>query len=302
MMNHEIFLSSMMAATPYTYVLIPASDASPLTALTALTAPMEADTLKLAASAHFGPSPPDAGGRTVEITLLTVPLPTNSFSSVSLYSDPAPDAKGLPPNARATALARACGHASAALRGDVFLSRVVDDEAGDVWERRSLGVEEAVLSAPWVAEARAAIAKRGAGGFSSAGLLAQLQSAAAGAAGGGGSGGAAAAEDSDAWVLSDAADPGAFAWRRRGGGAEVEVRQPLPPGVRAKDLKVVMARGRLGAALKAGGGAFAGGMGAPGGGLATPIDAEGSSWEVEGGALVFTLALAGAWEGRLFNA
>ena len=287
---------------PYTYVLIPADDAQPIAERTALTAPLEEDSLKLAVAAHFGPAADqDGSGRSVEITLLTVPLASNGFQSVSLYSDPAPEAKQLPPNARATALAVAAGHAAAALRGDAFLSRVVDDEAGDVWERRDLRAGEAAEGAPWVAEAKAAIAARGASGFSSAGLMAQLQGAKGG--GGGGGGGGAAPAASSAWVLSNGADPRAYAWRLSGGG-ELEVRQPLPAGVRAKDLKVVMTRGRVGVALKAGGGAadaLPGAMGAAGGGaLAVPIDAEASNWTVEGGAALFTLVLAGAWGGKVF--
>jgi hypothetical protein len=58
-------------------------------------------------------------------------------------------------NQRATALARACGHADLKVLGDAFLSRYYDNESSgapeiDEWMRESLSVSEALPSADWV--------------------------------------------------------------------------------------------------------------------------------------------------------
>ena len=287
----------------YTYVILPCDPSQALLECTAPCADIEADTLKAAASAHFALRPPgfDASRTpvSVEITLLSVPKAPD-FLSVSMYSDPAAEAKGLPENARAVAILRAAGHASTALRGDVFLSRVEDNEATDAWGRRPISAAEATPTAPWVADAAAAIAARGSSGFSSSSLLQQLRGGGGGPVvidGGGGGGGA---PPSSEWTHCDPS----CSWRRLASG-EVEVRQALPPGAsKARDLVVTMARSRLGVALKGGGAApLPGPLGGIGAALATPIDAEGSEWTIEnkgGSAVVFTLALAGPWAGRLF--
>ena len=295
----------------YTYVMIPHDSTAPLCELTALCSEIEADTLKAAATAHFAQHPPgfDASRQpvSVEITLLSVPK-APAFLCVSMYSDPSAEEKGLPENARATAILRSAGHAATTLRGDVFLSRVEDNEATDVWGRRSITAAEATPTAAWVADAAAAIKARGGGGagFSSSSLLQQLSGGGGGGGsvvingGGGGGGGGGDAPASSEWTRSDPSNEASCSWRRAASG-EVEVRQPLPPGAfKAKDLVVTMARARLGVAVR-GGAPLPPPLGGIGAALAAPLDVDASEWTVEKGReVVFTLALAGAWAGRLF--
>ena len=84
-----------------------------------------------------------------EITALTVPCAKNSNIAVSMYSDDKAKSKNLPFNAKATALARACGHGSAELFGDAFVSRYHDDEMADIWERKDFTVEDSLPGAAW---------------------------------------------------------------------------------------------------------------------------------------------------------
>ena len=291
----------------YTYVVIPHDTSAALREGTAVCANIEVDTLKTAASLHFSQNPPgfDASLRqpvSVEITLLSVPKAPD-FLSVSMYSDPAGEMKGLPENSRATALLRAAGHASTMLRGDVFLSRVLDNEATDEWARRPITVAEADPASPWVADAAAAIKARGGSGFSSSSMLQQLRGDRGSVVFGGGGGGGGYTGGGLEWARSDPSNEASCSWRRAPGSAgEVEVRQPLPPGVfKAKDLVVTMARTRLGVAMRAQTQTVSGPLGGIGAALACPIDVESSSWTVaDGKAVVFSLVLAGAWAGNLF--
>ncbi len=231
----------------------------------------------------------------VDINLLTAPRAPD-FVSASFYGDPSASAKGRPLNARAMALCRAVGlPATTEIRGTVFLGRVCDNEAGDVWERRSVALAEAQPEAAWCRAARAANAGRDLSAFSSAGLMSQLGGASAGASGGSGGGGAKLLEavDKNAWKESAAGDPTAYSWRRRTPG-EIEVRVPLPSAaLRARDLAVTLTSTHLGYKVRGEGAApVAGPLGAPGGGRLTgKIVVDESSWEVEGGVLQFTLAL-----------
>jgi hypothetical protein len=294
---------------PFSFVRIPADAAQPLERLREVDTGLEADALKLAVQARFEGRLSDeahtasvaselaaaghalpadtllasalAARRSVDITLLTVPIPSNGFLSVSLYGNPDAGAMGLPPNARASALARACGHpATAVLYGDVYLGRCKDDERGDVWARVSLEPEEAVPGAAWVEEAAAANRGKSLAGYTSGGAL-------QGAMSGGGSG-VGGAPRPDAWRSVPSND--AITWRESSDLAEVEVRVGgLPTGTRAKGLDVVLTSRRLGVALK-GGGAGKG----SGDVLFGPIDAESSAWQVEEGVgAVFTLVKTG---------
>jgi len=318
----------------FTFVRIPCDASLPLVECSGGASTLEADALKAAVGAHFAAeeaaaSPGavaaldaaraadvrasfEAAGaaltaaaaagaaaarRLVDITLLTVPR-APAFESVSLYADPDAGAKGRGVNARATALAHAAGHPpSATILGDAFLGRSVDDEAGDVWARVSIMAEEAAPDAPWVRAAAAANAGRSVGGFSTSGLLAQMQGG--GAGGGGGGSSAPAAGGARAWRSSAPDDPLAYSWRRASA-AEIELRQPLPPATRARDIEVVLKRDRLGARLRAAGAArLPGALGEPGGGALTgKVDVESSSWAVEDGALVVALALVDTGAGE----
>ena len=85
----------------------------------------------------------------MEITALTVPCPANSNIAVSMYGDDKAKGKQLPVNARATALARACGHGEALVNGDVFVSRYHDDENADIWDRTDFTIEDSLPEAKW---------------------------------------------------------------------------------------------------------------------------------------------------------
>jgi len=106
----------------------------------------------------------------VEILALTVPTPGNGHISVSMYYN---KDNCVAANPRATAIARACGHASAEIVGPAFVSRIIDDERKDIWKRVDIGIDEMVPSAEWIVAA----SKPGGGGgrgsaASSSGLLA----------------------------------------------------------------------------------------------------------------------------------
>jgi hypothetical protein len=139
----------MMTEATYSFVRLPCDDGAPLEEVSLPCTGFEDDSLKPFVKAALGG---------VEITLLLAPTAASRFESVSVYSAPthaallaagaAPPARA---NARATALCRACGHPpdSAPVLGDAFLSRCVDDERGDVWERRALRADEARPGAAW---------------------------------------------------------------------------------------------------------------------------------------------------------
>jgi len=74
-----------------------------------------------------------------------------------MYVDDTGSLKGLPANPRAAGLAAAAGHA-AEIRGDAFVGRTVDCDAS--FERLDFTLAEVDSSAPWIAEAQAANARR----------------------------------------------------------------------------------------------------------------------------------------------
>lgn len=228
----------------------------------------------------------------VDITLLTVPRAPDFFS-VCLYGDPSARAKGRPLNARAIALCRGAGHPpTTEIRGDVFLGRCIENDAEDVWERRSIGAAEAVPDAPWCRAAGAANAGRDTSTFSSSGLMAKMGGAAGGAAGGGAG---RLLEPADRLAWKDSGAPGdatAYKWRRRSP-AEIELRIPLPsPAMRARDIDVTLTGTRLGYRVKGSAEAVAGPLGAPGGGKLTgALQVDECDWQVDGGVLLVTLAL-----------
>ncbi|GMI41544.1 hypothetical protein TrCOL_g6502 [Triparma columacea] len=86
---------------------------------------------------------------TCEITCLTLPVAANSKTGVSMYTDDKGRGKGLGTNVRASELARTCGNPDADIKGDAFVSRYIDDEEGDVWERVDFEVKEAQGETGW---------------------------------------------------------------------------------------------------------------------------------------------------------
>ena len=110
-----------------------------------------------------------------ELEILTIVLPTktNGMVSVSLYFNP----HAVVVNSRATALAHACGHTQSEVRGDAFMSRVIDDEVADIWKRIDITAAEFTPDAVWVSNARL---QGGGGGNGGAGSSVQSTIAGAG--------------------------------------------------------------------------------------------------------------------------
>ena len=151
----------------YSFVLIPASSAKPLSQLIETDGGLEADSTQRVAKAHFtspggldgaihvaaaqqqiekskqeGTSPATGGlemtdalasnlasmGAQVEITTLALPQEENKYIGVSMYTDTNAKVKQLGINQRATELARTCGYPDAQIFGDAFVSRYYDNE------------------------------------------------------------------------------------------------------------------------------------------------------------------------------
>ena len=296
----------------YTFVLIPEDAAAPMQTVTCNEADFEDDELRAHVRAAFtaklgspasAPTPGKAAD-TMDITLLTTPTAAVGFVSESLYSP----AGGQRVNARASALARACGHTDAQIMGDAYLGRCVDDERGDRWFRVSVTTDEAQPSAPWVVATAAANRGKNLNTYSSGGLQAAWAGMSAGTPAPSSSGLGADAAPSLTATWADALPAhGVFTWRQSGD--EVEVRMPVPAGTRAKDVVVSLTSHRVGVALRSSSSSsssdVAGGLMARLGGsdLFAAVDTDESSWQLEdagagGRMLVLTLATAGrggAW-------
>mmetsp|Transcript_25111 Transcript_25111/g.42402 ORF Transcript_25111/g.42402 Transcript_25111/m.42402 type:complete len:280 (-) Transcript_25111:161-1000(-) len=189
-------------ADTFTFVLIPCADKASLRLLERHTSGgLEKDALQKEAKLHFASEldgeiniesikatlreqgkDPDAldpnifkafaaRGASVEICTLCVPHPSLGYIGVSLYCDGTGKTKGLPVNSRATAIARACGHAQLEVFGDCYLSRYYDNEAEE-WQRRSMSLEEASVDAPWVQVAAKMNSGKNMGAYTSSGSAA----------------------------------------------------------------------------------------------------------------------------------
>jgi hypothetical protein len=181
-----------------------------------------------------------------DITALTVPVPANGHTAVSLYAPE--DGSSAPGNARATALVTACGHGGCEIRGDVFVGRARDDEVGDVWERLDFTDDDAAPTAEWCRVARSTGGGGGQAGkaaSSLSNLVTQQQQQAGGAGGmqvintGGGqsqqalygmNGAAPVQESWGCWTQSE---------------DEVEVKFSVADGTKAKYCKVAFGRTSL---------------------------------------------------------
>ena len=121
-----------------------------------------------------------------DISALTIPMPANNYTAVSLYAADNGPAHNLPTNLRASALMTACGHnVTGGVHGDVFVGRAHDNEATgeDVWERLDFTVADADPAAEWCRVARQAGGGGGAGrsaAYSLSHLVQQAQTQQAG--------------------------------------------------------------------------------------------------------------------------
>ena len=167
----------------------------------------------------------------VEIIAVTCATETNGFLAVSMYCDGhsglKPDCKS---NARATTLAKACGHAID-IRGDCFIGRAFDDEREE-WERRDFLITDMNIDAPWVQLAIAANAGKNLSGHTSSGIQQKLL--------GSDSSGVNNGDKEEGYLsFTESSD-------------EIEVRFALPSGCSAGQLNVVIGGSKLKVQLKNG--------------------------------------------------
>ena len=228
-----------------------------------------------------------AGAVSVDTYALTVPSKQAPLA-VSLYCDEKGHAKQLPLNSRAIGLAGACGAKSQEFRGDVFVSRYFDDD--DAWVREDFTVADCSSDAAWVkAAAEAAATSKSPGGMASlSAMYDQL--------GAGGQGGAqplkidAREEERALMDVEHATDD--FKWTQTD--ADLEIRIPVPPGTKSKDLTVNIKRNALKVALKA----DAANPKLDVASLKNNVDVDSSTWYIDGDVLIVTLekAAPGRWD------
>lgn len=84
-----------------------------------------------------------------EIFPIMLPTKAVDFEGVSAYCDDKGVAKELPDNPRANGLARACGFPGQSFRGDIFISRIFDDNE-DEWRRVDFTLKDCSSEAAWV--------------------------------------------------------------------------------------------------------------------------------------------------------
>lgn len=94
-----------------------------------------------------------AQGGVCEAWPLSRPSETNDYRKVSLYIDEIGALRARPRNARAEALALACGLAGVAIHGDAYVGRCGRAPAGGE-RNESFGLAELEHSSPWVVTAR----------------------------------------------------------------------------------------------------------------------------------------------------
>jgi hypothetical protein len=186
----------------------------------------------------------------VETFPLVHPSVENEYAGVYLYMDECGLLKGLPRNERACSLAQACGFDGATFHGDVFCGRVrtrpeparnapfelADMSSDALWLKRA-PADNAAFSLE-MERINEALEKN----------RVQQQARAEQAGGGGGEEDGDGAGDGagDAPCLDDRER--AFWWSQAGD--ELEVRVPLPEGVRAKELQISLAPKCLRAEVK----------------------------------------------------
>jgi CS domain len=184
-----------------------------------------------------------------DIMAVTVPVQSNNFQAVSMYSADSAKENGLPLNARATALLTACGHSpnnSGGVYGDVFVGRAQDDEAADVWQRVDFTVDDANPAAEWCRIARSPGGGGGSGLSAASSLSGLVQQTGSGGLGGGGGMqviDASAGQPSLSLYGSNGAPPVQETWGIwTQSDSEVELKFVVPSGTKAKYCKISFAR------------------------------------------------------------
>lgn len=91
------------------------------------------------------------------LSIFPVMTPTKAtgFYTVSLYCDDKGIAKDLPLNERAIGIVKSCGYDNQLYRGDVFFSRVHDNEpANEPWRRVDFTMKDCSSEAKWLLQTR----------------------------------------------------------------------------------------------------------------------------------------------------
>lgn len=239
-----------MLNSSFIFVRIPASIEEPVEELTASKdGGLEHDELVKHAKEFFRVQA-GADYLSCDIVAVSIPLPTNDYKAVSLYSNNYDNMEDLPENPRATDLVTACGHSlQKSMRGDVFVGRAHDNEAME-WERVDFLPSEADAKADWCFRTRSSGGGGGHGGnVSSLSNLVQKQLSVA--AGQGKAppqivGGGADATNSAKLYGMDGAPAVAEVWGYWTQSAEeVELKLTVDAGTKAKDCKIIFKRQSL---------------------------------------------------------
>ena len=159
-----------------------------------------------------------AGDIRVEIKTLFTPSPSNQYVGVSMYCDANASIRSHAIiNQKATEIASKCGYKQQPVLGDVFISRLFDDEEKE-WKRLNFTAEEVKLDAPWLLTAEKANSGRNMDSFSSSGVMSNM-----------------AGKTNK--TMEDI-DDGRFRWTQAKD--EIEVRIKIPAAYTAKDCKVTI--------------------------------------------------------------
>jgi hypothetical protein len=186
---------------------------------------------------------------TCEITALTLPVAASNFHGVSCYSDRNADAKRLGINARATAIARGCGHTSAEIKGNAYLSRYIDNEAADIWKRVDFKLSEAAPTSDWCRRARKKGGGGGAGGSGSSlsGLVGKMQ-APNGQPSSSSSSASPSSSSPSAAASSSTLDINSYSWTQDDSDVEIVIK--VDPATEKKHVQVAFARTHLRVVVK----------------------------------------------------
>jgi CS domain len=98
-------------------------------------------------------------GVSIDIFSLSLPVAASRYFGVSIYCDDKGIAKNLPVNVKANELARSCGVKNPSFRGDVFVSRVFDDNETE-WFRANLTLGDLKCASEWQVQARGLNSKK----------------------------------------------------------------------------------------------------------------------------------------------
>lgn len=172
----------------------------------------------------------------VETFALVHPCEEESHEGVYAHMDECGLLKGLPRNERACSLASACGFDGAAFHGDVFVGRVRTKP--EPMRNISFGLKDMSSDAQWLRRAPAANLAHKLEMARIDEAIEKNRRAQEAKHSGEGESGSAPSPDGDATPCLDDRER-CFWWAQEGG--EVEVRVPLPDGLRARDISVALA-------------------------------------------------------------